>query len=1038
GEKLCKDILNLAKSYGGTYNGQTLTLKYISAVEDYFNGSKEGGGWWNMDLYACMEGLISQFSLPCYEGGCTFNEDGTITYEDCEKVAVENEVTLTKATRAGKDACDNDYSIGDWINEATGCVSTLVAEATEDGTDNCGEEYSVGDWIYLKTGCKVGDSYSSTLSFNIYLSLTKTTESGTDECGNRYSAGAWINDDTGCVYTLVEAATSNGTDECGDTYSAGDWIYTVSGCKVGDSDATTLSFVEMRTYKDYENALEEAIATAIATNCTDTATTECVNSRKGICEEDCAEDSTEPCYDEACEAELKEECKEECIEQATKEATDRINAEYAQVIDAYDECTQEGESFRTELQTLLDDFQDFKDQIIHDMRTGFTLNCPTDSQNITVTVQGENTPFTVNLAGREEESDYNSSGNVVYTLVNKVTNPELWKDTDTVSDIGIPTIVPFDNELYGKNNDGLITYTYQDSNGEDHTELLCYALDNKSGFKGKYKWKHPYLVACADSTCETLPIDTNTSIKYIWNSFECGKDKDWYRDYFIFHMLYRPFEFKAYAWAYMSDIPYYTTKDGKAGKYINMMGLVAGYIYNGTPETVAEGDDPVYFETQTFGNYGNLVIKNDDNTSEDGLVKIRYIEGIERTDGTDGSSLDDDNDDDLAEGCIDDEGTTVSQYTYDSFAIGEHKGHFYIPLPEKEIDMQINDEVCSITRTAYGRASIEIDSDTLISTNEDECVFKVKGTHCGEGATYYIFKVGAQVNGVTIEYPLNNVSFVEITKYDEEEGEETISTCCWAEMDNTDKEWDGGRDNGLHIFSPSTTEDVLKKLSQAQGVNMYGITEYYDENGNLVTEYNQGYGTTGQFLGRKTKKRLFHRSTSYKWMSDCEGEFFIVGINSDNTRFISPVYVTIPLDLNWGYSCESKSLLLTFVAGPAYYIRNYEFDIDISCTVTITTTDEEGNTQEEEKELTIYGNDDEQDPLPNGNTVVLQISSDEEIECAIKSIYNNGAPQTLSDGTSTISADSVEVEITDVSGMTYTCYLKKSNCNSSLWGCNNG
>ncbi|MCD8207123.1 MAG: hypothetical protein LUD72_04205 [Bacteroidales bacterium] len=222
---------------------------------------------------------------------------------DAPVVAEETgtQINLVKVTTDGTDACGNAYSSGMWIDGDSGCVSELVSAATNGGTDECGNTYSVGDWIYGVTGCKVGDSNATVLSFaeivNTYevmfdkwnegdvkvipvttkggsgrfyvksvkqyqkkgictatrtitkktetqITLTKAEEGGTDKCGDSYSAGEWIDSSTGCVSDLVEEATHIGVDPCGNVYNAGDWLYYLTECKVGNSNATTLTFDE--------------------------------------------------------------------------------------------------------------------------------------------------------------------------------------------------------------------------------------------------------------------------------------------------------------------------------------------------------------------------------------------------------------------------------------------------------------------------------------------------------------------------------------------------------------------------------------------------------------------------------------------------------------------------------------------------------------------------------------------------------------------------------------------------------------------------
>lgn len=355
-----------------------------------------------------------------------------------------------------------------------------------------------------------------------------------------------------------------------------------------------------------------------------------------------------------------------------------------------------------ELEELRGEQETFKDEYIEKIREAFWLTCPSESKELTFRVSTNQYPVTIQAAYDHE--DYDGEVADLHILTNPMTDsvtkrPYLEAEiTDTIPDIGIPTLTNFDNTTYGPKD---LDYSKWGNivrvNGN---KKLCFGYDRTKGAP-----KRPYLVIVENGVQNTLPDKADLSKL---------------STYFTFHIIDKTMRLQSIAWSHVNGIPYFFGTNGeidedKNGKTITMNGLLAGWVYNGIADTNEETKE-TKFEEQLLGRK-NVEINTIN--GDDDIPTKRFIHSSD--------------------------GTEYPNYCIDG-ANDDIKPH-YIRVENRNDRLSIEDSSCTIDETIYGRMSVRVNSSSLAMDKGDSALQLSVSNGDTNGTTrYFLFPYGGMMD----------------------------------------------------------------------------------------------------------------------------------------------------------------------------------------------------------------------------------------------------------------------------------------------------
>lgn len=452
---------------------------------------------------------------------------------------------------------------------------------------------------------------------------------------------------------------------------------------------------------------------------------------------------------------------------------------------------------------------EMKNAFIEDMKRAFYMTCPTQSKKFQFVVQTDYNPVDIRSIYREEEINEDGTLNIL-SGCNSISS-----DNMTISGFEIPTITSIDNLTYGD-------YTYEIN---DH-EGVCWAVDKESTCNGKQRIKYPYFVACVNSNGKTKPFEGISIIKS--GDEEYTLDDNNVSGYFGFHVIDKMFTITMLAWSYFNNIPYYKPNNTrKYGQSLTMNGLFTGIINNG----VSESDDYMAeFDAQTLGN-SMLEIETYKTTNnpvpdENAIPTKRVVVGTEN-----------------------------GEYEHYKIILPNIIGDInsdttYAAVPNKRVELMLNDESCQISEDIYGSMRIVLNSESINDCKDkSNSVLSVSVAGGSDTNTMYAFTTDGSdyiVNKLPDE--INSYADYGLMRFEVKEKEE-------------DKQY----------TTDECLTDYVFTLVESQ-------TE--DEEDATILHDTVGYGTTGKF----TMKNIGPVELNLKM------PIYIIGVSDNNCRCISPVY----------------------------------------------------------------------------------------------------------------------------------------------------
>ena len=487
---------------------------------------------------------------------------------------------------------------------------------------------------------------------------------------------------------------------------------------------------------------------------------------------------------------------------------------------------------------------DFKEEYKALIRRAFYITCPSRNQSLSISVRTDDYPVATKIGYKQEQTSTEDE-----TLNILSSTSYVYEDTDSISEIGIPSITTKDSDSFG--NETFKVSAYED---------LRYATDNtSSGRLTDAKWlKGMYLVATTNATGKTKPSGLSTS-----ESSEGGMviSTNQLDKFFQVPFIDKIFDLEMMGWMYFDRIPYFKpTESYKLGKRVSMNGLLAGKLMNGGIDGKKTGyivcnngikqGELTIFDTQTLNGI-QISVRTVDGNSEDSIPTKRYLcgYGIEKyINGEVAEFLETFN--------IANNFREYYVYPEDKLADGSKPCRQYTSVFKVQSKLNIEDSNgCQIEEDIYGDMHVELDSSSYDNCNGDRFL-KVNLAGSTDGASYmfYVFKIG----DVFKDYPLNSVNF-----------NDDHGTFCHIEQVPT-------------IFSPSSDPASLFTYEIGRtnlSNNVYGRMQssVVEDDGTSSTSY--GYGNNGEFtfvpiLGSGNGK----------------GSYFVVAVTDNNCRTISPVY----------------------------------------------------------------------------------------------------------------------------------------------------
>lgn len=345
----------------------------------------------------------------------------------------------------------------------------------------------------------------------------------------------------------------------------------------------------------------------------------------------------------------------------------------------------------TEKNEINEEIETFKSEYIKKIKEVFWLTCPSESKDLTFRLTTNQYPIVITHAGDDE--DYSSDMTNLHTLTNPGVN--LVKvETDTITDIGIPTLTNFDNAVYGSKD------SKDENRGGTKKGNMCFGYDRING-----EFKRPYIVAGQNSVGDTIPNKINL------NNL---------KDYFQFHIIDKTMRFIPIAWSYVNEIPYFLGKsaditEDKEGKLISMCGLLTGWIYNG----IVDGDKK--FEEQLYG-----VKELDIETvgEEDDIPTKRFMK------------------------------SDAANAEYPGYSIdGATSTPAYVKVENRTTSVSIEDNSCTIDETIYGKMVVKAGGSSM-ATDGNNSILQVSTVNGDSNGTtrFFVF-----LYDKLADYPYNNV-----------------------------------------------------------------------------------------------------------------------------------------------------------------------------------------------------------------------------------------------------------------------------------------
>lgn len=502
------------------------------------------------------------------------------------------------------------------------------------------------------------------------------------------------------------------------------------------------------------------------------------------------------------------------------------------------------DDIKESLLSKCDEIEAIEVNFIEMAKDTFYLNCNMMTKDIALMANTNYLPVTYSLSYREEEMLETSQYDLnVHTLSkDKMTFTEKESGFD---DISIPTISTIDNQSY--KSDKIIS------------DKICFTKVQNCSFSDKYKY--PYFVSVTNSQGETIPD---------------GFAKNNYKQMFSFHIIDKIFKIDGFSWSAIDGIPYYKpSEENKIGKTIQVEGLFAGKIYNGSATYDANDKHITNFISQTIDGdkieiYTERNNGEDDITVEDKMPTVRTIIGLE---GKENNGF-------------------IENYIIDN-NINRRKQ--YIPLVNDSVEIELQDTgSCPINYELLGDLVIKLDNDSVNDLIDGKSRLSID-TDNGEEMTYYIYN--------SKNYPLNYISLNNKLDY---------------KGNNTP--WDG---NNEFLFSHATANDTLKTISQKTGI--YSI----DDDGNTIKDEN-GYTTNGKFGINKN-------IGTYFVVGCTKNNNRVISPVYDFIRLNGEVIITnTHTKLDDGTKTESKNIGFSININDfnnSYYFKNFSYSMSAILTI---------------------------------------------------------------------------------------------------------
>lgn len=475
---------------------------------------------------------------------------------------------------------------------------------------------------------------------------------------------------------------------------------------------------------------------------------------------------------------------------------------------------------------LCDKIQQIEEEFILSMKETFWFNCPTEIKDIYFTTTTSFLPVAYKTFWREEKVKEDTGDEVVYTLASD-NMTEAFNKYDGFEDIMIPTITSKYNTEY---------YDAKKSISVGDGAYYTYVKNYDTKYSDK-KIKQPYFVSVQNSRGNTVNDDGTVNFK--GDIIPLQQDKQ-IPKLFGFHIIDKQLSVDCVTWSPIISIPYYVTdeKDKRYGKTINVNGIFAGRILNGSASSYYSKDEGgiknfVNFDEQRIGSsrlelYTQRKPNETDIETEDRIPVIRTIVGEENN-----------------QGFIERYNVGNNDYTKNDKQ--------YINLKNKELNLELSDSIgCQL--------DVEIETQMIVVVNEDsvhDCDDKknnVLSVQCpnGSGNTFFVFHVSKNNPN---EYPLNLIDFNNNTYR--------------LDYENKDIPWEKGGKDGKYLFSVATQYETLVNQCDKNALIL-------NDDLTVDTSAPKGYSSGGNF--------------SLSNANDKESMYFVIVNDKNNCRAISPLY----------------------------------------------------------------------------------------------------------------------------------------------------
>lgn len=521
----------------------------------------------------------------------------------------------------------------------------------------------------------------------------------------------------------------------------------------------------------------------------------------------------------------------------------------------------------------------FMENYLQKIKSAFWMTCSSDVKDITVRLDTCDYPVTIQLVYHDEE--YDNDKRDIHRLVDIKSLTATNGDTDHITDMGIPTITNYTNDTYGPKD--VKNATSEDYIHVNVDEDLTFGYDRLGGIAdqenaAKY-YKKPYFVAAYNGKEDIIPLKlTNDKLTkdYVDNATNLNK-------FFSFHIIDKILRVQPVAWSYINDVPFfflageYTNDENKPNPYlgqtVSMNGLLAGYVFNGVVDASGK------FETQKLGTKEiNITTLN----AENAIPTKRYI-NYSKTDDADDAEYP----------------------NYPNYRVADNEPFpHYIPVPNRNVELNIEDGSCSIEEDVYGRMNIRAGGSSLADgNNSDNNVLQMLMSN-GDTSfdpTYLVYEIKVEDNkhndtNKRTEYPLYHV------------------------VKNEDDRWIYDGDE-YGVMAYECTLESMKSYDVDTSVRSVG-----DKDDNDKDIIHNGFSNSGKFDNIDNNKYLF-----------------VVAVTANNNRTFSPVYDFSPIhvdisiiDHGGGSYSVGATINNTTAGNHLYYIEHFDFNTNIYIPITST------------------------------------------------------------------------------------------------------